>query len=80
MKEKSSAMLVGLLMAAAVAAGWIWWGWRIEPANGQVAVLMKKTGENLPAGEIIAPTKRTRALCATCWARDATASIPMPTT
>ncbi|MBO7721374.1 MAG: hypothetical protein J6T01_03115 [Kiritimatiellae bacterium] len=36
-------------------AAWVWWGWRIEPTNGQIAVLMKKTGRNLPADSIIAP-------------------------
>jgi regulator of protease activity HflC (stomatin/prohibitin superfamily) len=34
---------------------WIWCGWRIEPSNGQVAVLIKKTGKNLPPETIIAP-------------------------
>ena len=34
---------------------WIWYGWRIEPENGTVAVLMRKTGKDLPQGEIIAP-------------------------
>ncbi len=36
-------------------AAWIWWGWRIEPENGQIAVLMKKTGENLPPETILSP-------------------------
>jgi regulator of protease activity HflC (stomatin/prohibitin superfamily) len=36
-------------------SGWIWWGWRIEPENGQIAVLMKKTGKNLPPEAILAP-------------------------
>ena len=55
MKEMSNAVLVALLLAAVVAAGWVWWGWRIEPENGQIAVLMKKTGENLPPEAILAP-------------------------
>ena len=38
-----------------ILAGWFWWGWRIEPGNGQIAVLMKKTGRNLPAEAILAP-------------------------
>jgi regulator of protease activity HflC (stomatin/prohibitin superfamily) len=42
--------IAGLLMS-----GWIWWGWRIEPENGQIAVLMKKTGKNLPPEAILAP-------------------------
>ena len=27
---------------------WIWYGWRIEPANGEIAILIRKTGRNLP--------------------------------
>ena len=34
---------------------WVWYGWRIEPANGQIAVLLKKTGKNLPPDAILAP-------------------------
>jgi regulator of protease activity HflC (stomatin/prohibitin superfamily) len=46
-----------VLVAAAVAlfAAWVWFGWRIEPGNGSVAVLMRKTGKELPQGEILAP-------------------------
>ena len=45
-----------LVLTALVAFGaWVWYGWRIEPANGTVAVLMRKTGKELPQGEIIAP-------------------------
>ena len=54
MKETSSALLVVVPLVAVVTAGWVWWGWRIEPANGQIAVLMKKTGENLPPEAILA--------------------------
>ena len=34
---------------------WVWYGWRIEPANGQIAVLIKKTGRDLPPDAILAP-------------------------
>ena len=46
-----------VLAVAAVLAlcAWIWYGWRIEPENGTVAVLMRKTGKDLPQGEILAP-------------------------
>ena len=47
-----------LLAAAAVAAMlslWVWYGWRIEPGNGQIAILLKKTGKNLPPEAILAP-------------------------
>ena len=42
-------------VVAALSAAWVWWGWRIEPGNGQIAVLMKKTGVNLPSDAILAP-------------------------
>ncbi len=32
----------------------IWFGCRIEPRADQIAILIKKTGDNLPSGEIIA--------------------------
>lgn len=32
----------------------IWFGCRIEPGSGQIAVLIRKVGEDLPDGEIIA--------------------------
>ena len=47
--------LVWIIALLAVLACWVWWGWRIEPENGQIAVLMKKTGTNLPADVILAP-------------------------
>ena len=34
---------------------WVWFGWRIEPKAGTFAVLMRKTGKNLPAEAILAP-------------------------
>lgn len=33
---------------------WIWFWWRIEPGNGEIAVLTKKTGKNLPVDRILA--------------------------
>ena len=48
--------LSGIAAAVAVLlALWVWYGWRIEPGNGEVAILMKKTGKNLPPEEILAP-------------------------
>ena len=32
----------------------VWFFCRIEPRQGQIAVLIRKTGENLPAGQVIA--------------------------
>ncbi len=34
---------------------WIWFYWRIEPGEGEFAVMIRKTGRNLPPGELIAP-------------------------
>ncbi len=43
--------LIALLAAAAL---FVWFGCRIEPGNGEIAVLIRKTGKPLPQGEIIA--------------------------
>ena len=48
----------GAVAAAALAVVlslWFWYGWRIEPSNGQIAILLKKTGKDLPPEEILAP-------------------------
>ena len=49
--------LLAVVAAAALLAFplWFWYGWRIEPKNGQIAVLIKKTGRNLPPEAILAP-------------------------
>jgi regulator of protease activity HflC (stomatin/prohibitin superfamily) len=52
MNKRLSAVVPLLLVAF---AAWVWWWWRIEPENGQIAVLMKKTGRNLPEEAILAP-------------------------
>lgn len=53
---KMSGSIVPIAFLAIVALPvWIWFGWRIEPANGEIAILMKKTGKNLPPEEILAP-------------------------
>ena len=48
--------IFSLALLALVTAGMLWWwyGWRIEPANGEFAVLMRKTGSDLPVGQILA--------------------------
>ncbi len=43
--------VLGLIILGAM---WWWYWWRIEPGNGEIAVLTKKTGRNLPPEEIIA--------------------------
>lgn len=39
---------------AAAALLFFWYGCRIEPGNGEIAVLIRKTGKNLPQDQIIA--------------------------
>ena len=43
------------LAALLVLSMWVWYGWRIEPENGQIAILLKKTGKDLPPEAILAP-------------------------
>jgi len=46
---------IAILFAAVIILPiWAWFWWRIEPENGQLAVLIRKTGQSLPAGEIMA--------------------------
>ena len=40
----------------------VWFGCRIEPGAGQIAVLIRKTGENLPAGQVIALTEKQKGI------------------
>lgn len=44
-------VVAGALMALFF---FVWFFCRIEPRQGQIAVLIRKTGENLPAGQVIA--------------------------
>ncbi len=43
-----------LLFATLAGSAWVWFGWRIEPQNGEFAVLVRKTGRDLPTDRIIA--------------------------
>ena len=52
---KSIGVLMTALAAAVVLSLWVWFGWRIEPGNGQIAILLKKTGKDLPPEAILAP-------------------------
>ncbi len=49
---------IPVLILAAIVLGsfWWWFWWRIEPGNGEIAILTKKTGKDLPTEEIIAVT------------------------
>ena len=52
-----SSLLVPLTAAALVVIFiFIWYGCRIEPGNGEIAVLIRKTGKNLPQSMILAPS------------------------
>ncbi len=48
------AAAVLLLAVLLLLPAWIWFGWRIEPDAGEIAVLIRKTGKPLPSGQIIA--------------------------
>lgn len=50
------AALIPLLAMGLLVGGTIFWWYfcRIEPGTGEIAVLIHKTGENLPSGQIIA--------------------------
>lgn len=45
-----------ILVAALLLPGWIWFFCRIEPGPDQLAVLIRKVGEDLPSGQILAET------------------------
>ncbi len=44
-------LLVALVLFLPI---WFWFFCRIEPGPGEIAVLLRKTGQNLPSGEILA--------------------------
>ncbi|MBO4630985.1 MAG: hypothetical protein J5858_03595 [Lentisphaeria bacterium] len=46
-------LIVVLLFAVFL---FVWYGCRIEPGNGEIAVLIRKTGKNLPPDMILAPS------------------------
>ena len=50
----ASALSVALVLAILLGPLWVWFWWRIEPDNGEIAILLKKTGKNLPVDRIIA--------------------------
>jgi len=57
MKKQSPVLTVVpflILVIIIFAPIWVWFWWRIEPDTGEMAVLTKKTGKNLPAEQIIA--------------------------
>ena len=42
--------------------GWIWFFCRIEPSSGEIAILIRKTGQDLPSGQIIATTAKQKGI------------------
>ena len=51
------AVPLAVLAAALFLPIWFWFFWRIEPAPGEIAVLIRKTGKDLPSGQILALEK-----------------------
>lgn len=45
---------VAAVVAVLVLPVWVWYWWRIEPGADEIAVLIRKTGEDLPSGDILA--------------------------
>lgn len=60
----SGAGLAGFAVFVVLALGpMVWWfGFRIEPGEGQIAVLIRKTGEDLPSGQIIATSPKQKGI------------------
>ncbi len=50
----STALVIFILLVLLVGLFFFWFGCRIEPENGQIAIMIKKTGKDLPADQIIA--------------------------
>ena len=58
----SKGVIVGYLVVLLVALGPVvfWFGFRIEVRAGEISVLTRKVGENLPSGHIIAESRPAR--------------------
>ena len=52
----TSVTVPAVIAAALLISLFVWYGCRIEPGNGQIAVLIRKTGKNLPQEAILAPS------------------------
>ena len=52
-------LIVGALIAAFIV---IWVFCRIEPGAGEIAVLIRKTGDNLPPGQVIALVEKQKGI------------------
>lgn len=59
-RRPSSAPLAGLgsllvILVLVIVPLFVWYGCRIEPGPGEIAILMRKTGKDLPPDQILAP-------------------------
>lgn len=53
-----SNIFVLIFLIAFILPLWIWYGWRIEVPPENLCILIHKSGENLPPGELIAPSDK----------------------
>ncbi|MCX6997832.1 MAG: SPFH domain-containing protein, partial [Kiritimatiellaeota bacterium] len=60
------ALSAGVVIAAAIVIVllplWFWFFCRIEPGQDEIAILIRKTGQNLPSGQIMAATPEQKGL------------------
>ncbi len=60
---KAAGILTILILLAVIGVPvFVWYGCRIEPGNGEIAVLIRKTGTELPPDEVIARTPGQRGI------------------
>ncbi len=52
----SFSLIVAGIILVIIAGSVFWYDFRVEPGNGQIAVLIRKTGKDLPPESIIAPS------------------------
>ncbi len=52
---------IGLFVLTFVSC-FVWFGCRIEPESGEIAVLIRKTGEDMPSGQILALDERQKGI------------------
>ena len=52
----SFSLIVAGIVLVIIAGSVFWYDFRVEPGNGQIAVLIRKTGKDLPPESIIAPS------------------------
>ena len=55
-KLLSSITVPAVIAVLFIVSMFVWYGCRIEPENGQIAVLIRKTGKDLPPETILAPS------------------------